>query len=141
MDVEHSAHRPEWNIVKTPSKKEPCRCHKSCLSFLSKHDIFCDSPLSLETWVGVHDEKDQEEYYVTPPNDWISKQINSGLSLMASKDNHSLYKVLTQWFVENISKLFYFQPNHSKLMFMIYTMENIHSISQIIRDATNCIGT
>ena len=97
--------------------------------------------LSLETWVCVHDEKYQEEYYVTPPNDWISKQINSGLSLMASKDNYSLYKVLTQWFVENISKLFYFQPNHSKLMFMIYTMENIHSISQIIRDATNCIGT
>ena len=68
VNIEHSAHRPERDVMKSPSKEEPGSSSKSLLSFLLLLRGLLPAPLLLEAGPRVDRQEDEEEDNVAPPS-------------------------------------------------------------------------
>ena len=68
VNIEHPAHRPEWYVMKSPSKEEPGGSSKSFLALLLLLRRLLPASLLLETGPRVDRQEDEEENNVTPPD-------------------------------------------------------------------------
>ena len=71
MDIKHTAHGPEWYVVKTPAQEQPGSRHHCVFPFLGDLWRFRHSSLTLETRVAVDEQEDDEEDNVSPPDDRV----------------------------------------------------------------------
>ena len=67
VNIEHSAHRPERDVMQSPSKEEPGSSSESFLAFLLLLHGLLPAPLLLEASPGVNRQEDKEEDNVAPP--------------------------------------------------------------------------
>ena len=67
VNIEHPAHRPERNVMKSPSKEEPGGSSESLLPLLLLLGRLLPTPLLLEAGPGVDRQEDEEEDNVAPP--------------------------------------------------------------------------
>ena len=67
VNIEHPAHRPEWNVMKSPSKEEPGGSSESLLPLLLLFRRLLPAPLLLEAGPRVDRQEDEEEDNVAPP--------------------------------------------------------------------------
>ena len=68
VNIEHPAHRPEWYVMKSPSKEEPGGSSKSFLALLLLLRRLLPASLLLETGPRVDRQEDEEEKNVAPPD-------------------------------------------------------------------------
>ena len=67
VNIEHPAHRPERDVMQSPSKEEPGGSSKSFLAFLLLLRGLLPAPLLLEAGPRVDRQEDEEEDNVAPP--------------------------------------------------------------------------
>ena len=68
VNIEHPAHRPEWYVMKSPSKEKPGGSSKSFLALLLLLRRLLPTSLLLETGPRVDRQEDEEENNVAPPD-------------------------------------------------------------------------
>ena len=73
VDVEDPAHGPEGDVVEAPAEEQPGGRHQGRLSLLQHGGTLSEAALGLEVGVGVHQEEDQEEQDVAPPDDGVAQ--------------------------------------------------------------------
>ena len=67
VNIEHPPHRPERNVMKSPSKEEPGGGSESLLPLLLLLCRLLPAPLLLEAGPGIDCQEDEEEDNVAPP--------------------------------------------------------------------------
>ena len=75
VDIEHPAHRPERNIVQSPSKEEPGGSAKGLLPGFLLLRRFLPTTLLLEACPGVHCQEDEQEDNVAPPGHLFDQRV------------------------------------------------------------------
>lgn len=75
MEVKDPSHGPKRGIMQKPSDEEPSCGVDDGLSFF-EHDIRDGAALFADCGVDEDENENYEEADVTPPNQWVSEQVN-----------------------------------------------------------------
>lgn len=79
VHVQHTPHGPERDVMESPPKEKPSSSSKSFLPLLALGLRLLPATLLLESVPGVDSQEDDEEENVAPPDDGVTKQVDTGL--------------------------------------------------------------